>query len=163
MSSDFDKRLDKAIQRGRQIKTDRARRHDEEALSAEELKRLHSQYRLDLSDHIEQCLKRLPNHFPGFQFESMVGERGWGAAVSRDDMGTGRDGKRDNFYSRLEMVVRPFASYGVLELTAKGTVRNKEIYNRKQFQKLAEVDLENFYELVDLWVLEFAELYAAKS
>ena len=61
------------------------------------------------------------------------------------------------------MVVRPLGNYGVLELTAKGTIRNKEIYNRKQFQKLAEVDLDSFLELVDLWVLEYAELYAAKS
>ena len=163
MSSDFEKRLEKAINRGRRIGSERARRREEEALSAEELKRLHSQHRLELSDHIEKCLSRLPNHFPGFQHESIVGDRGWGAAVSRDDVGPGSGGRRDNFYSRLEMVVRPFSTYAVLELAAKGTVRNKEIYNRKHFQKLTDADLENFLELVDLWTLEYAELYAAKS
>ncbi len=46
---------------------------------------------------------------------------------------------------------------------AKGTVRNKEIYNRSQFQLLAEADINMFAQLVDQWVLEFAELYAARA
>ncbi|MFP6657550.1 MAG: hypothetical protein VB853_05170, partial [Pirellulales bacterium] len=62
-----------------------------------------------------------------------------------------------------EMVVRPFAAYHVLELTAKGTIRNREIYNRKHFQKLHEVDTDSFVEMIDQWVLEYAELYAAQS
>ena len=63
---------------------------NERALSEEELKRLHSQYRLQLSEHIERCLSTLPGHFPGFRFETVVAERGWGAAVFRDDLAPGR-------------------------------------------------------------------------
>ena len=59
--------------------------------------------------------------------------------------------------------MRPFSSLHVLELMAKGTVRNKEIFNRSQFQSLAEADINVFAELVDHWVLEFAELYAARA
>jgi hypothetical protein len=51
----------------------------------------------------------------------------------------------------------------VLELAAKGTIRNKEVYNRTQYQRLTEVDVTSFVELVDLWVLEFAELYARST
>ena len=60
-------------------------------------------------------------------------------------------------------MIRPRGKYDVLDLAAKGTVRNKEIFNRTHYQRLAEVDLDSFREMIDLWVLEFAELYAAKS
>ena len=82
--------------------------------------------------------------------------------ISRDDLDI-ESGRRSNYFSRLELTVRPFSSLHVLELTAKGTVRNKEIFNRSQFQLLAEADINVFAELVDHWVLEFAELYAARA
>ncbi len=80
---DFQQRLEKAIQRGRHSKDAAARERAEQALNEGELKRLHSQYRLELSEHIEVCLRQVPRHFPGFRFETLVGDRGWGAAVSR--------------------------------------------------------------------------------
>ncbi len=85
-----------------------------------------------------------------------------GASINRDDLDID-SGKRTNYFSRLEVTVRPFSSLHVLELVAKGTVRNKEIFNRSQFQLLAEADVNVFAQLVDQWVLEFAELYAARA
>jgi len=160
--TDFDERLQKAIDRGAQRSEARRREAQAKALSEEELRSLHTKYRLELSDHIERCIKRLPDHFPGFRFEIIFGERGWGAGVYRDDVGRGR-GRRDNFYSRLEMTVRPFSSLHVLELAAKGTVRNKETFNRSHYEKLDEVDRDNFTQLIDFWILEYAELYAARA
>ncbi|MBI3837003.1 MAG: hypothetical protein HY288_03610 [Planctomycetia bacterium] len=159
---DFQQRLEKAIQRGQRSHDAEARARAEQAMGEEELKRLHSQYRLQLADHIEQCMRQLPQHFPGFRFETLVGSRGWGAAISRDDLSLS-DGRRQNLFSHLEVVVRPFSTSHVLELAAKGTIRNKEIYNRNQYQVLADVDIATFRELVDRWILEYAELYAAKS
>jgi hypothetical protein len=159
---DFQQRLEKAIQRGQRSQDAQARARAEQAMGEEELKRLHSQYRLQLSDHIEHCLRQLPQHFPGFRYETLVGSRGWGAAISRDDLSLS-DGRRENLFSRLEVVVRLFSTSHVLELAAKGTIRNKEIYNRNQYQLLSDVDIANFRELVDRWILEYAELYAAKS
>ena len=132
------------------------------AIGEEELKRLHSQYRLELSEHIEQCMRQLPQHFPGFRYETLVGQAGWGAAISRDNLSLS-GGKRENLFSRLEMVVRPFSSSHVLELAAKGTIRNKELFNRNQYQLLSHVDIASFRELADRWTLEYAELYAAKG
>jgi hypothetical protein len=159
---DFQQRLEKAIQRGQSSHDADARARAERALGEEELKRLHTQYRLELSEHIEACLRQLPGHFPGFRYESVVGPSGWGAAVSRDDLSLSA-GRRENFFSRLEMTVRPFSTSHVLELAAKGTIRNKEIYNRSQYQLLSHVDIASFRDLVDRWVLEYAELYAAKG
>jgi hypothetical protein len=161
--SDFQERLRKAIERGERRGRQRAREAAAKALSEEEYRRLHTQFRLDLSEHIEKCVGQLPQHFPGFQFETIYGERGWGAACRRDDFGQGRDGQRASYYSRLEMTVRPYSSLNVLELTAKGTIRNKETFNRDYFEKLGEVDLESFVDLIDLWVLEYAEQFAAAS
>ena len=61
------------------------------------------------------------------------------------------------------MSIRPFSSLCVLELLAKGTIRNKEIFNRTHFEKLADADPETFRELIDVWVLEYAELFAART
>jgi hypothetical protein len=161
--TDFNKRLEKAIERGQQASDVRAREEAEKALSEQELRRLHSEYRLELSERIERCLKTLPSHFPGFRFETVVSDRGWGAAVSRDDVDLRAGRGRTSFFSRLEMVIRPRGEYNVLDLAAKATVRNKEFFNRSHYQRLAEVDIESFQELIDLWVLEYAELYARKN
>jgi hypothetical protein len=161
--TDFEQRLQKAIERGHRTSTARARAKAEEAMSAQELRRLHTQYRLELSEHIEQCLEKLSRHFPGFRFETVVSDRGWGAAVSRDDLDVRAGRRRTNYFSRLEMLIRPVSEVYVLDLAAKGTIRNKEIFNRNHYQRLADVDVTSFTELIDLWVLEYAELYAAKS
>jgi hypothetical protein len=158
----FDERLQQAIQRGNRTAQERRGALAAQALSEEQFKRLHSQYRLELSEHVEKCLRRLPQHIPGFQFETVVSDRGWGAAVSRDDADLGPGRSRSNVFSRLEMVVRPYNSAHILELTAHGTIRNKEVYNRTHYQLLAEVHLERFAEMIDVWVLEYAELYAAR-
>ena len=158
--TDFEKRLAKAIERGHRTSDERARAEAQKALSEQELRGLHTQYRLELSEHIEQCLKRLPNHFPGFRFETVVSDRGWGAAVSRDDVDLRGRGRRTSYFSRLEVVIRPISEYFVLDLMAKATVRNKEIFARNHYQRLGEVDQESFTELIDLWILEFAEKYA---
>lgn len=158
---DFEQRLQKAIQRGQRSSDLRSHEAQLQQLSEEELKRLHVQYRLQLSEHIEQCLKQLPQHFPGFDYETIYGERGWGAACRRDDIRiTG--GRRQNDYSRLEMTIRPYTQTQVVELTAKATIRNKEVFNRTHFEKIEDADPAKFVELVDIWVLEYAELYAAK-
>jgi hypothetical protein len=159
----FEERLNEAIQRGKQRGTAQQAKAAAQAMSDDELKRVHNQYRLQLSEQIEQCLQKLPHHFPGFTFETIFGERGWGAACRRDDIRLESGGKRNNDYSRLEMTIRPISSYHVVELVGKGTIRNKEVFNRTYFEKIQEADIAKFSELIDIWVLEYAELYSAKS
>jgi hypothetical protein len=158
----FDDRLQKAIQRGQRRSEDKARQAKEKQLSEDELKRFHTQYRLQLSEYIEGCLKTIPAHFPGFDYQTVFGERGWGASCSRDDIRMS-SGRRNNDYSRLEMTIRPYSEYRVVDLTTKGTIRNKEVFNRNHFEKIEDVDDAKFIELIDLWALEYAELYAAKN
>jgi len=157
---EFKNRLKRAIERGRQRSDDLSRAEARKALSDEELRRLHSQYRLELSEQIEVCMRQLAEQFPGFDFENLVSDKGWGAAVSRDDVEfAGR--RRDNAFSQLQMLIRPISSSHVVELAAKGTIRNKEIFNRTHFQRLEEADPTTFAEMIDLWVLEYAEQYSA--
>jgi hypothetical protein len=157
---DFEKRLERAITRGRDRRDLSGREEAEKALNVEELRSLHSKYRLDLSEHIETCLKQLSDHFLGFQYKTVFGDDGWGARISRDDF-HGAAGRTRNMYSRLEMTVRPFSSAHIIELAAKGTIHNKEVFNRTHFQFLSQADIESFRELIDLWVLEYAEQYAS--
>ena len=42
----------------------------------------------------------------------MYGDRGWGVACSRDDIGPGPDGRSANYFSRLEMSIRPLFAVG---------------------------------------------------
>ncbi len=44
---------------------------------------------------------------------------------------------------------------------ARGTIRNKEVLQRSIYHPLAEAQVERLAEQADIWVLEFAELYAA--
>lgn len=157
---DFRERLQKATERGRETRNDEIRAAAAQALSEEECRRRHSEYRLALTDHIERCLRDLADNFPGFRLETIVDERGWGAAASRDDMGVA-DRKRVNSFSRLQIVVGPYNKFHVLDVLAKGAVRNKETFSRNHYQRLAEVDLGRFRELIEQWVLDYAEMYAA--
>lgn len=160
---EFEERLQRAIQRGAVAAQKRRGEQAAQALTEEQCKRLHSQYRLQVSEHVEKCFIRLPQFVPGFEYENVVSDRGWGAAVKRDDADVGSGRIRSNLFSRLEMVVRPFSSAHVLELTAQGTIRNKEVFNRSHYHPLAEIDIDRFKEMIDLWVLEYAELYAARQ
>jgi len=159
--NDFEDRLARAVARGSDRADKRAQEARAKKLSEEELKTLHTKYRLSLSEHIESCLTPLLDHFPGFRLETIYGERGWGASVSRDDFGMTEKTVRNSVYSRLELTIRPHSSLGVVELAGKGAVRNKEIYNRTHFRKIAEVDEEEYIQLIDAWVVEFAERFAA--
>lgn len=160
---DFDQRLQRAIERGQRRRTAEDRERAERAMTEEEFKNLHSRARLELSEHIEACLRRLVDFFPGFDFESLVGTDGWGAKISRDDLAPG-DGKAlTRYYSRLEMVIRPYSSGHIVEMVARGAIRNKEVLARSHFQMLTQLDLDSFSDLIDQWVLEFAEKFSAKS
>jgi hypothetical protein len=156
----FDDRLRQAIERGHRRGADSAAEARAKQLTEEEFRRLHSQHRLTLSDYIEDCVRRLPNFFPGFQYENVFGDRGWGGACFRDDFQAGAS--RSSTYSRLEVTVRPYSSAHVLDLAAKGTIRNREVFTRNYFEKLEDVDMDKFRQLVDAWVLEYVEQYAAK-
>ena len=160
---DFNQRLEKAITRGEQTRDVSARERADQALTKEELRNLHSKYRLDLSDHIEDCLKKLADHFPGFQYQAVISEDGWGAKVSRDDLNLGSKRSSRNLFSRFEILIRPFSSAHIVELVAKGTIYNKEVINSSHFQFLAEVDPDSLQAIIDQRVLEYAELFAAKT
>ena len=160
---EFQERLQRAVERGQQARDTRGRDAAAKALSEEESRALHSQYRLELSEHVGNCLAQLVDQFPGFQLESIVGEEGWGAVVSRDDIALAEGGKSTNLYSRMQMLIRPFSEGRIVELVVKATIRNREVFNRARYQMLGQVDLESFSEHVDLWVLEYAEKYSGSG
>jgi hypothetical protein len=157
---DFRERLHRATLRGQQARDAEAQAEAAKALSEEECRRLHSSYRMELNDHIESCLRQLADNFPGFRYESVVTDKGWGGAVRRDDFGMNA-GRRENYFSRLEIVVSPHNQFHVLEILAKGAVRNKENFTRKHFQLLKDADLDAFRNLIEQWTLDYAEQYAA--
>lgn len=155
--TDFDDLLNSAIAKGRQQGKKSTQAATRQKMTQEEIKRLHSSHRLHLSEVIEEKMAQLPNHFPGFQYETVYGERGWGAACHRDDVGVGR---RD-FYSRIEITVRPLGEFEVLDITVRGTIRNKEVLQRNFFQELDKVELERFEETIQNWILSYAEKFSA--
>jgi hypothetical protein len=157
---DFRQRLQRATHRGQQARDAKARDEAAKALSEAECQRLHRDYRAELFDHIERCLKQLAENFPGFAYEDVANDRGWGGAVRRDDLAI-VGGRRDNLFSRLEIVVSPHNQYHVLDVTAKGAVRNKENFTRNHYQLLKDADVDAFRNLIEQWVLDYAEQYAA--
>ena len=162
MSDDFSSRLESAIARGKRRAEIKANQQREQQLSEEELRRFHTSYRLSLSERIEIAIKRVADHFPGFRQESIFGEAGWGSACYRDDLRI-ENGRRSNQYSRLEMMIRPYSQLHVLDLKGKGTVVNRELFNRSHYINVAEVDSDEFERLIDTWAIEYAEMYSAKT
>jgi len=160
--SDLEDRLNRAIRRGQGSREERGRIEGEKKATQEDMKNRHSQLRLALSDHIEKCLRQLTDHFPGFDFSTVVNEDGWGARISRDDVRMQR-GSNNNQYSRFEMLIRPWSDTNILELVTKGTIRNKESLNRNNFRMLPEATEDGFREVIDGLVVEFAEQYAAQE
>ena len=159
----FEERLQRAVERGSRTAAARDQAQSERTWTEEEFRNLHSRYRLELSEHIEECLRKMPDHFPGFRYSGVMSSDGWGAVITRDDVGQAPGGKVQNFYSRLELLVRPYSAVHVLDLSGKGTIRNKEVFHRSQFQRLQEANLDTFRELIDAWIVDYAEVYAAQK
>lgn len=158
--SDFDDRLKKAINRGQKSRDAEGQAAGRKQSTEEELRTMHSTLRLAISEHIEDCLKKLCDHFPGFEYSTVMNEDGWGARISRDDINL-QKGVSRNLYSRLEMLVKSFSTAHILEVSTKGTIRNKESLNRNNFQFLNEASQSGLIEIVDNLVIEFAQQYSA--
>jgi hypothetical protein len=159
---EFEKRLQRAIERGQKVREAEGREQAAQALSEEELRSLHSKVRLDLSEHIERCLRKLVDYFPGFEFSNLVSEEGWGGKIIRDDIDRGAGRQLSRFYSRLEMLIRPYTKTHIVELVAKGAIRNKEVLSRTHYQMLDRVDVDAFADVIDQWIVEYAEKFAAR-
>jgi hypothetical protein len=158
----FRERLQRATERGKRAKDAERSEAAAKALSEEECRRLHSNLRLSLCDTIEKCLHELADNFPGFRLETIVDESGWGSAASRDDVRlVGR--RSDNSFSRLRIVVTPYNKFHVVDVAAKGTIRNKEVFSRNHYQRLDDVDLDQFQQLIEGWVIDYAEMFAAND
>lgn len=125
-------------------------------LSQDELRRRHSEYRLGLSEYIEHNLKQVPQVVPGFKYETVYGSRGWGGAISRDDLQRGGPA-----YSRLEITIPPLSEFNLLVMVGRGTIKNRELFNWNHFAELAKVDLEAFKKLVDSWIIQYVEAFSA--
>lgn len=159
----FEQRLERAIERGQRKRSADERDRAARAMTEDEFKNLHSKSRLELSEHIEACLRRLPEYFPGFDFETVVGTEGWGAKISRDDVAQSAGKGLTRLYSRLEMLIKPYSPSHIVELIARGAIRNKEVLSRSHFQMLDQLDIEAFSDLIDQWVLEYAEKFSART
>jgi len=157
----FEDRLQRAIQRGQQSKSSSERQRQQAEMTEEDCKSLHSRLRLELSEHIDRCLKRVADAFPAFDYQTVVSGDGWGAKISRDDIDGGAGRPISKRYSRLEMLVQPYTNSRILSMSARGTIRNKEVFSRNHFQFLAEADLDGFRELINQWVLEYVEKFSA--
>ena len=159
---EFEDQLQKAISRGKERNASRQDSEKQQLSTAEELRNRHNEFRLELSDYIEEGLQKLETHFPGFEYETIFGERGWGGAIYRDDIARGPDGKAGSFFSRIEITVRPQNEFNVVNITGKGTVKNKEIFSWNFYKDIVDaIDVE-FKEKIESWILQYAEQFAAQ-
>lgn len=159
---DFENKLREAIERGQNRNAARVNAEKKATITKEDIRNRHNEFRLNLSEHIETSFKKLASHFPGFDYETLYGEKGWGGALSRNDIDRGPDGKAGSFFSRVEITVRPQNEFNVVNITGKATIRDKEIFNWNHFEDILDANQESFTELIDTWILQFAETFAAR-
>jgi hypothetical protein len=160
--SDFEERLKKAIELGQKTHAARQAEVKHAEWTASRLRIRHNDFRLSLSERIEGTLKALVNQLPGFEYENIFGDRGWGGAVSRDELDLKR-GQRRTIFSRLELTIKPLTELSIVEIAAKGTVGNREIFVRSHHRPVQESEPEEFFDIIDRWVLEFAQLYSSAA
>ncbi len=159
---EFDEQLKNAISRGQRKAQAEDSQQKKQQLSEQELRQRHNDFRLKLSEHIESSLKKLPEHFPGFTFETLYGDRGWGGALFRDDLTTEKStGRGGSFYSRLEITVRPRGEYNIVDIAVKGTIHNKEVLAKNYHEDIQDASINSLEEKIDSWVLQYAERFAA--
>jgi len=160
---EFGERLQRAVERGKQRRLASDRQHELAQLTEEESKALHAQARVNLADHLESCLKRIADEFPGFDYQTVMNPDGFGAKIFRDDLRrrTGRDLVHE--YSHLEIIIRSYSSSRLLEIVCRGTIGNKEVLSRSYYQHLQQLDPDVFESQIDQWVLEYAEKFAASG
>jgi hypothetical protein len=159
---EFEDKLQKAIQRGQDRTVARSSAKKQAEASKEDIRNCHNEFRLNLSDHIEKCLKQVSQHFPGFDYEILYGSKGWGGAMSRNDIDRGPDGKTGSFFSRIELTVRPQNEFNVVNITGKATIRDKELFTWNHFEDVLEAKQASMELMIDKWILQFAEQFAAR-
>ncbi len=159
---DFDQQLKNAIARGTRSRDARSQADLSAAMSAEEQKNRYVAMRLELSEEIENRLRSLADHFPGFEFATIVGEDGWGARITRDDLRLSPGKATETLYSRLEMLVPPKGISPIIELIAKGTIRNREVFSRRHYEYLDDLNSSTMVTMISQWVVEYAELFASQ-
>ena len=157
--AEFDDKLKQAIERGQQQALTNSKIERQIQLTEDEYKRKHTECRLTICDKIEELLKKVVDHVPGFEYETVYGSKGWGGAISRDDVQIAA-GTRSQLFSRLEIIVRPFSDVHVVDLNAKGTIRNQEVYTRNCFETIDAIQIGHFLDLIDQWVLDYVEQYS---
>lgn len=81
----------------------------------------------------------------------------------RDDLRLSQGKPTESLYSRLEMVVPPKGGAPIIELIAKGTIRNREVFSRRHYQYLDDSDIANLALMISQWTVEYAELFAAQQ
>ncbi len=158
---DLQKRLHDAINRGQNKEAKKPTVGDTQ-LTAEQLKNLHNNFRLELSSYIETVIAQIVEQLPGFNSETLFGDKGWGAAIFRDDLVLNRT-VRKNEYSRFEIFVRPMSDYYVVDLATKATIRNREAWNRNHFKPIVEAEMQALTEQINIWAVQFVEQYTASD
>ncbi len=158
----LDDQLEKAILRGKERNANRLDLEKQKLLTAEEIRNRHNLFRLNLSDYIEESLRKLAQHLPGFEYETIYGERGWGGALYREDLTMGAKGRAGAFFSRVEITVRPQNEFNVVNIAGKGTVKDKEIFTWNHFKDISEATDEEFKQTIDSWIIQYAEQFAAR-
>lgn len=157
---DFGERLQRAVDRGKQRRLAADRQQELAQLTEEESKALHAQARVNLADHLEACLQRVADQFPGFEVLSVLSPEGFGGKITRDDLNR-RGRELAHQYSHLEVIIRSYSPARILEIVCRGAIANKEVLQRSYYQPLQQLDLDVFESQIDQWVLEYAEKYAA--
>lgn len=158
---DFNERLQRAVERGQSRRDAELQAQSQARMTEEQFRALHSQSRLELSDHIDAGLHKLADTFPGFEFQTVATPDGFGAKIARDDLRS-RGGKPlGHEYSHLELVIRSYSPRHLLEIGCRGAISNKEVLQRTHYQVLDRLDIDTFREQIDHWILEYAEKFAS--
>ena len=80
VNMEFEDKLQRAIQRGQERTSARANAQKKVEASKEDIRNRHNEFRLNLSDHIEACLKKVGTAFSGLRLRNDLRHKGLGGS-----------------------------------------------------------------------------------
>ena len=126
-------------------------------MTKKELQRLHSQARLELASTSSAACGSWPTAFPAF-----ASRRSWIRAagarrISRDDLRLRRGTAATSCFSRLEMLITPITPRRCWNWPPKARSATARSSAARNISVSPSPHMPVFANLIDLWVLEYAE------
>ena len=107
---------------------------------------------------IDSRIAQFGIQFPQFERTQQANEDGYAVGVACDEVMSKPDGFIENYFSKINFLVKPYAGYGSISIRCKTIVRNKERKDITWEEDLVGGHFDKIKEFIDQEFLIFVEM-----